>query len=177
MLTLLFTGCSGAGKSTLAQALAEKLEQEAVKVAVIDGDEYRHTLNKDLGFSEADRRENVRRLMQVAVDKNKEGSIAIVAAINPFEDQRQQLHTDTGAFIIYINCSLNILIKRDTKGLYKRALLPDGHPDKINNLTGVNDRYDIPLHPHLAIDTGNMSINAAVAELYQFVRSTLQPNE
>lgn len=169
MLILLFTGLSGAGKSTLAAALQQKLEQADYKVAVIDGDQYRNTLNKDLGFSEADRRENIRRLMLVAKEKKEEGFISIIAAISPFEDQRLQLSSDATTFVVYIKCSLDVLIERDTKGLYKRALLPGGHPDKLSNLTGVNDRYDIPALPDLTIDTAGEPAAISATRLYDFV--------
>ncbi|RYF90236.1 MAG: adenylyl-sulfate kinase [Chitinophagaceae bacterium] len=176
MLTLLFTGWSGAGKSTLAGALSQLLQKQNYKVAVIDGDQYRDTLNKDLGFSEADRRENIRRLMNVALEKNREGYISIVAAINPFEDQRQELCQNKTAYIVYIKCAPEVLLQRDTKGLYKRALLPEHHPDKINNLTGINDRYDVPENPHLVIDTAIMPVEEAAKILYHFVISTLHSN-
>lgn len=174
MLILMFTGLSGAGKSTLAKALQQKLEQENHRVAVIDGDHYRSTLNKDLGFSEEDRRENIRRLMIVAEEKKQEGFITIIAAINPFEDQRQQLAKETGAFVVYIKCALPVLVERDTKGLYKRAMLPDEHPDKLHNLTGVNDRYDIPANPDIVIDTAVETVETAAGRLYNFVIAAIE---
>lgn len=174
MPLLLFTGLSGAGKSTLAAALAALL-QSSYNVEIIDGDHYRNTLNKDLGFSEADRRENIRRLVNVASQKSKAGIITIVAAINPFEDQRQQLVKEHGAQIVYIKCPMNILVERDTKGLYKRAMLPDEHPAKLHNLTGVNDRYDEPVKAALIIDTSAETIEAAAQRLYQLVKPQLSP--
>jgi adenylylsulfate kinase len=170
---LLFTGLSGSGKTTLAEALVEKLKQQQLSTAIIDGDVYRNTINKDLGFSEADRRENMRRLMQVAVEKQQQGHTVIIAAINPFEDLRLQLSNNTGAFIVYIDCPLPVLIKRDTKGLYKRALLPHTHPEKLHNLTGVNDRYDVPANPDLVIDSNHESMEGAVEKLYDFVMAAI----
>lgn len=170
----MFTGLSGAGKSTLAKALQQKLEQENYRTVVIDGDQYRNTLNKDLGFSEADRRENIRRLMIIAEEKKQEGFISIIAAINPFEDQRRQLSQNTGALVIYIKCALDILMERDTKGLYKRAMLPDEHPDKLRNLTGVNDRYDVPAHADIIIDTVGEPVEIAVDRLYNFVLTAIE---
>lgn len=175
MLILLFTGWSGAGKSTLANALASQLAKEKYKAIVIDGDHYRSTLHKDLGFTEADRRENIRRLVNVAQEKASEGYIAIVAAINPYEDQRQQIKTTTGAQVLYIKCSPQILMERDTRGLYKRALLPDDDPGKLHNLTGVNDRYDIPVKPDLVIDTTSLAVEAATQMLCNFVKLKLLP--
>jgi adenylylsulfate kinase len=174
MLILTLTGLSGAGKSTLALALRERLEQYNYRVAVIDGDAYRHTLHKDLGFSEADRRENIRRLMLVAAEKKQEGFITLLAAINPFEDQRLQLAAATGALTIYLNCALPVLIARDTKGLYQRALLPDAHPDKLRNLTGVNARYDVPTHPDFIVDTTTEPVETAAERLCDFVLAKLE---
>jgi adenylylsulfate kinase len=174
MLILTLTGLSGAGKSTLALALCEKLVDYNYQVEVIDGDAYRHTLNKDLGFSEADRRENIRRLMLLAEQKKQQGFIVLLAAINPFEDQRLQLAAATGALTIYIHCALPVLIERDTKGLYKRALLPDMHTDKLTNLTGVNARYDVPAQPDFIVDTAAESIEEAAKRLCCFVLSKLK---
>ena len=176
MNILLFTGWSGAGKSTLATALAKKLEQEKYKSFVIDGDYYRNTLNKDLGFTETDRRENIRRLTNLAMEKANEGYIVIVAAINPYEDQRRQILQTTGAKLLYLKCSLEVLLQRDTKGLYKRALMADTDPDKIHNLTGVNDRYDIPVNPDLVIDSSSISIETANDILWNFVQLKVLPN-
>lgn len=170
----MFTGLSGAGKSTLAKALQQKLEQKNHHAVVIDGDQYRNTLNKDLGFSETDRRENIRRLMIVAEEKKQEGFISIIAAINPFEDQRIQLSQDTGALVVYIKCALDILMERDTKGLYKRAMLPEEHPDKLRNLTGVNDRYDVPVHADMIIDTAGEPVEIAADRLYNFVLAAME---
>lgn len=170
----MLTGLSGAGKSTLALALGQELTKNGYAVEIIDGDQYRHTLNKDLGFSEADRRENIRRLAEVAIEKLRAGTVTLLAAINPFEDQRQQICTATGALVIYVKCAMNVLIERDTKGLYKRAMLPDGDAEKLHNLSGVNDRYDEPLQPDFIVDTGSESLELATRRLSAFVLSTLK---
>lgn len=175
MTILFFTGWSGAGKSTLANALAVELEKEKYKAVVLDGDHYRASLHKDLGFTEADRRENIRRLTDLALEKAVEGYIVIVAAINPYEDQRQAIKKTTGAKLVYIKCLPEVLIQRDTRGLYKRALLPEGDPGKLHNLTGVNDRYDIPVKPDLEIDTTTMSVENATQMLCDFVKLKLLP--
>ncbi len=175
MPVILLTGLSGAGKSTLAKALLERLQQKNYRVVLIDGDEYRHTLNKDLGFSEAHRRENIRRLLAVAESKLKEGFIPIVAAINPYEDQRCEAVANLGARVVYVKCALELLIERDTKGLYKKGLLPEGHPHKIHNLSGVNDRYDVPVHPHLQIETDKETATQSAARLFTYVLAQLQP--
>ncbi len=175
MLIILLTGLSGAGKSTLAIALSELLNAHNHPNALIDGDQYRHTLNKDLGFSEADRRENIRRLAQAARDKKDAGLITILAAINPYEDQRKSIASAFDAKVVYVKCAMEILIERDTKGLYRRALLPLGHPQKLQNLSGVNDRYDVPVAPDLIIETDQHSITAAADNLFKFVLAQLNP--
>ena len=174
MFTIFMTGLSGAGKSTLASALQEKLAGMSINSCVIDGDIYRKTISKDLGFSAADRRENIYRLAETASQLALQGIIPIVAAINPFEDQRIELAKKYNSKMIWIKCDLKKLVERDTKGLYKKALLPDDHPDKLWNLTGVNDPYQKPENPDLTIDTSDVSINDSVKELVSYVAKLLK---
>lgn len=169
MPILLFTGLSGAGKTTLAHALQTALEARSIDSEVIDGDVYRNTINKDLGFSESDRRTNLRRLMAVAVHKAAENKIPIIAAINPFEDLRTELAAKHDAKVIWIKCAVPTLINRDTKGLYRKALLPDGHPEKVHQFSGISDRYDEPVKPDLVIDTEKETIDLSVKKLLDFV--------
>lgn len=173
MLLIQLTGLSGAGKSTLAWMVKEKMLKEQLPVVVIDGDEYRKTLCADLGFSREDRCENVRRLGGVAHEYGKKGFVSIIAAINPYESARAELTDLYAAKTVHIYCPLPVLIDRDTKGLYKKALLTNDHPDKINNLTGVNDPYEAPLHPDLFIDTSILSADEAVTMLADFIRQQL----
>lgn len=170
---ILMTGLSGAGKSSLASALQVKLAAMGIPAEVIDGDFYRKTINKDLGFSAADRRENISRLAKLAHDKTLRGIISIVAAINPFEDQRMELAKKTGAKIIWVRCDLSTLIKRDTKGLYHKALLPDEHPDKLWNLSGINDSYEAPHQANLVVDTTESPIEVSVQQLLTYVLTIL----
>lgn len=174
MCIFFLTGLSGAGKSTLAAALQVKLASLRIPAEVIDGDVYRKTTHKDLGFSAADRRENIDRLAKLAHAKSLQGIFSIVAAINPFEDQRMELTNQLGAKIIWIRCNLSTLIERDTKGLYHKALLPDEHPDKIWNLTGVNDSYEEPQHADLVIDTTETSLKQSVTQLENYVLTILK---
>lgn len=174
MPVILLTGLSGAGKSTLARALSARLQEYNYRVAIIDGDAYRNTLNKDLGFSEAHRRENIRRLLQVAEEKLQQGLLPVIAAINPYEDQRCEAVDLMDARVVYVRCALELLIERDTKGLYKRSLLPPGHPDKIENLSGLNDRYDVPVQPHLVIETGEETAARSADRLFNFVVALLK---
>lgn len=169
MFILQMTGLSGAGKTTLAQWLKAALEAESIPVVIIDADVYRKSLNKDLGFSAADRRENIRRLGSVAEAFRREGKLAVIAAINPFEDVRAELRSRYDAKLLWVRCPLEQLVWRDPKGLYRRALLPDGAPAKLRNLTGINDVYEEPAHPDLIIDTDKADVAGCTRLLVQFV--------
>lgn len=169
----MLTGLSGAGKTTLAEELLLKLTENNIAAEVIDGDTYRKTISKDLGFSAEDRRENIQRLVKIADEKSKQGIIAIVAAINPFEDLRIELAQKYGAKVIWVRCNLSTLITRDTKGLYHKALLPENHPDKIWNLSGVNDPYEVPAKADLVIDTSEVTIKKSTQQLLTFVLSLI----
>jgi len=168
-MILQFTGLSGAGKTTLAQAIQQRLQQQQVEVIIIDGDVYRNTLCKDLGFSKEDRCENIRRLGKVANDAATTNNVVIIAAINPYEVVRNELKAQYGAQTVWIQCNVEILTQRDTKGLYKRAALPSDHPEKINNLTGVNDTYEPPVQPALVIDTAIETPATSTEKLYEFI--------
>lgn len=165
------TGLSGAGKTSIAAQTELLLQQEQITVAVVDGDVYRKTLCKDLGFSEADRKENIRRLGKAAHELEKEYQVVLIAAISPFESVRHELEMYYSAITVWVNCPLEELIRRDTKQLYQRALLPDNHPDKIYNLTGVNDVYETPAVPALILYTNKETPAQSAQRLYQLIVS------
>jgi adenylylsulfate kinase len=170
MIFIQLTGLSGSGKSTIANAVKELLRTRGYVIEVIDGDIYRKKLCPDLGFSKEDRNENIRRLGFVANLLASNGVISILAAINPYEEIRKELlkyggHVKT----VWINCDIKTLMERDTKQLYKKAFLPEGHPDKIHNLTGINDPFEIPPEPDLVIDTHKLSEAVCVDMLLQFI--------
>jgi adenylylsulfate kinase len=169
-ILLQMTGLSGAGKSTIAQAAQERLTDMGYTVEIIDGDAYRKTLCKDLGFSKADRLENVRRLGQVGLDLIANGTIVLLAIINPYQSARDAL-TEKSPYVktIFVNCPLSITTKRDTKGLYRRALLPQEHPDHIGHFTGISDPFEPPQDADLELNTGQQSIEESVATLVAFV--------
>lgn len=173
MVFIQLTGLSGAGKTTLAGMAKQLLEGEQIPVAVIDGDVYRRSLCADLGFSREDRCENIRRLGKVGADFCREGAVVIIAAINPYQEARDELKALYEAKTVYIDCPLPVLIERDTKGLYRRALLEKENPDYIGNLTGVNDPYDIPVAPDLYVNTAELPIEEAAHTLVAFIRMHL----
>lgn len=173
MLLIQLTGLSGAGKTSIAFRVQQMLLQRDIAAEIIDGDAYRQTICKDLGFTPADRRENIRRLGAIANQKVQQSSIVIIAAINPYEDIREELRQQYDARTVWIHCALDILVERDTKGLYKKALLPAGHPDKISNLSGVNDSYDIPIKADLVIYTHTEDLETSSVRLFAFILDNL----
>ncbi|SFW33883.1 adenylyl-sulfate kinase [Chitinophaga sancti] len=168
-------GLSGAGKTTIATSVKRKAMAYGTPVEIIDGDKYREFLCKDLGFSKADRCENIRRLGFVASRLSGHGIVCIISAINPYSAMRDEL---TNAYehvkTVFVDCPVAELVQRDTKGLYKRALLPDSHPDKLRNLTGVNDPFEAPQAPDLHLKTNEKTVAACTSELFQFIQESIQ---
>ena len=164
------TGMSGAGKTTIAKRAAEQLRKRGYKVEVIDGDEYRENLSKDLGFSKEDRNTNIQRLGFVGKVLARNNVISIMSAINPYAEVRNKLKKESdNVKIVYIKCDLENLKQRDPKGLYRRAYLEDDHPEKIHNFTGVSDPYESPENPDLTIDTNQDSVTKSANEFIKFV--------
>ena len=164
------TGLSGSGKSTIAKAVQKRLRSKGMRVEVIDGDEYREGLCKDLGFSKEDRNTNIRRLGFLGKVLARNDVVAILSAINPYEDVRAEIRKGyENTKTIYVDCGIEKLKDRDTKGLYKKALLPDNHPDKIKNFTGISDPFDAPLVCDLKIDTESESIEESTNKLEKFI--------
>lgn len=169
MQIIQLTGLSGCGKTTISNAIKLLFEAKGIHIEILDGDKYRQTLCKDLGFSKADRLENIRRLGNLAHSLTNRYPVVVIAAINPYEEARSELKLKYDAKTVWINCELDSLILRDTKGLYKRALLPDTDPDKIFNLTGVNDSFETPLNFDLKLNTHLESIDESVTKFYNFI--------
>jgi adenylylsulfate kinase len=158
-LSFWMTGLSGSGKSSLAQALYIYLTTKGKQVIVLDGDNIRHGLCKDLGFSEKDRSENIRRISEVAKLFNDTGIDVICAFISPFQNDRiiaKQIVGDAYKEI-FIKCSLAECQKRDPKGLYQKA--KDG---LISNFTGIDSPYETPETPDIVIDTEHLSIESSL---------------
>jgi bifunctional enzyme CysN/CysC len=154
------TGLPGAGKTTLASALEQRLREQGRPTCVLDGDSLRTGLCRDLGFSEADRIENVRRVAEVARLMVDAGLTVMVALVSPFRAQRRlarQLLSD-GEFIeVFIDTPLEECERRDPKGMYARA-----RKGKLKNFTGIDSRYERPENPDVRIDTSVMSVEASV---------------
>jgi adenylylsulfate kinase len=171
MIIVQLTGLPAAGKTTLSNIVKEKFEAEGRELTILDGDAIRKTIHTDLGFSEQDRKENIRRLGVMANALRLENKMVIIAAINPFEEIRNELKNQYHAKTVWLKCSLHELMKRDPKGLYRRALLPDNDAEKIVNLSGVNQDYEQPANPDLVIDTENNSIESASMLLFEFIKN------
>jgi adenylyl-sulfate kinase len=151
--TIWFTGLSGSGKSTLATALAAHLRSLSLKHELLDGDEIRRALCRDLGFSKQDRDENIQRIGYVAGLLNRHGIIAIVAAISPYRATRDEVRSKIPRFFeVHVDCPLDVLIQRDVKGLYHRALAGE-----LDHFTGISDPYEPPLAPEAYVNSGTQS--------------------
>jgi adenylyl-sulfate kinase len=161
--TLWFTGLSGSGKSTLSQLVAARLRELGAKVEVLDGDIVRTLLCQGLGFSKDDRQENIRRIGFVCELLSRNGVIAIAAAISPYREGRDELRRRIPNFVeIYMNCPVEVLIKRDVKGLYKKALAGE-----ISQFSGISDPYEAPISPDVTIDSSSDSPESSVTRILQ----------
>jgi len=166
-LTLWLTGLSAAGKSTLAFALEARLVKDGYACYVLDGDNIRHGLNNNLGFSPADRSENLRRISEVAKLMNDAGLIVMTSFIAPFVDDREQAKHIIGEdlfYEVYVSTSLEVCEARDPKGLYRKA-----RTGELPEFTGISSPYEIPSNPDIAIDTSQLSMEQAVDQLYWLV--------
>jgi len=159
--TLWFTGLSGAGKTTLAREVEKRLRARGLKVEVLDGDVVRTHLSKGLGFSKEDRDTNIRRIGFVCKLLTRNNVIAIGAAISPYRAIRDELRADIGDFVeVYVDCPLEVLIERDVKGLYKKALAGE-----IQNFTGVDDPYEPPLNPEVVVRSDIETVEQSVTKI------------
>lgn len=159
--TLWFTGLSGAGKTTLAERIHELLRGRGLKVELLDGDIVRTNLSKGLGFSKEDRDTNIRRIGFVCHLLTRNDVIAIASAISPYRAVRDEVRKMIGDFIeVYVRCPLEVLIERDVKGLYRKALAGE-----IQNFTGVSDPYEEPLRPEVIVDSSKETVEESVAKI------------
>jgi len=164
---LWFTGLSGCGKSTLANAVDHKLHQRKQHSFVLDGDNVRMGLSKNLGFLPEDRAENIRRIGEVAKLFASAGILTLTAFISPYRAERDKVREilPPGEFIeIYVNASLETCEKRDPKGLYKKA-----RAGEITNFTGISDPYEAPTKPELVLDSNNKGVSELVDEVIAYL--------
>mgnify|MGYP001416302379 CR=1 FL=1 len=157
-----FTGLSGSGKSTIAHAVEEALFERGCRSYVLDGDNIRHGLNKNLGFSPEDRTENIRRIGEVANLFVQAGIIALTAFISPYRADRDAARKVAGNdFIeVYVKCDIDVCESRDTKGLYKKA-----RAGEVKEFTGISAPYEEPLNPELVVDTSQESLEESTKKV------------
>jgi len=170
-----FTGLSGCGKSTLAHTVEKALFDQGCRTIVLDGDNIRHGLNKDLGFSPEDREENIRRIGEVAALFTQAGVIAMTAFISPYRADRDKARAiaGEGCFIeVYLKCDVAECMRRDPKGLYKKA-----QSGVIKNYTGISSPFEEPEAPDLVLDTQQLTIDEAVTKTINYLneQSVLGP--
>ena len=168
--TLWLTGLSGSGKSTLALALEHALFQRGCRAYVLDGDNIRHGLNRDLGFSPEDRTENIRRIGEVAKLFTDAGVLVVTAFISPYRSDRDAVRAllDEGDFIeVFVDCDLAVCEERDPKGLYQKA-----RRGEIPEFTGISAPYEAPEQAELTIDTGARDVETCVAQLIGYLEAS-----
>jgi adenylylsulfate kinase len=156
--TVWLTGLSGSGKSTIAVDLEKRLLERGVRAYILDGDNIRHGLNKNLGFSPEDRTENIRRIGEVAKLFTDAGMVAITAFISPYRADRDQVRAlmKPGDFVeVYVDCPVEVCEQRDVKGLYKKA-----RAGEIKEFTGISAPYEAPAKPELTLRSGELTVEA-----------------
>jgi adenylylsulfate kinase len=158
---------SGSGKSTLSSLVADRLRALGLRVEVIDGDIIRTRLCHGLGFSKEDRQENINRIGFVCELLSRNGVVAIAAAISPYRAAREELRTRISNFIeIYMQCPVEVLVERDVKGLYKKALAGE-----IPHFTGISDPYEPPAAPEVTIDSSKDSVQDSLASILRVLEA------
>lgn len=165
--TLWFTGLSGSGKSTLARALEEALFERGFRVYVLDGDNIRHGLNRDLGFSPEDRTENIRRIGETAKLFTDSGALVLTAFISPYREDRDAVRAllDEGDFVeVFVDCALDTCEARDPKGLYSKA-----RKGEIPEFTGISAPYEAPAVPELVVRTDEHDVDACIEQLIAYL--------
>jgi len=164
---LWFTGLSGSGKSTVANAVAKALFDKSIRNYVLDGDNVRFGLNKNLGFSAEDRTENIRRIGEVSKLFVDSGQVVLTAFISPFQEDRAQVREilEGNEFVeVYVECPLEECEKRDPKGLYKKA-----RSGEIRDFTGIDSPYESPANPELTINTSTQSVEECVQTVIEYL--------
>ncbi|MBK8552992.1 MAG: adenylyl-sulfate kinase [Ignavibacteria bacterium] len=171
-LVIWFTGLSGSGKSTLADNLEKKLFANGILSYILDGDNIRSGLNKDLDFSDSGRKENIRRIGEVAKLLCDAGVVVLTAFISPFRQDRKDVRDmlGNGEFIeIYVKCDLSECEKRDVKGLYSKA-----RTGEIKDFTGISSPYEEPQNPEFTVDTKKLTIEESINEIYNYLEPKIR---
>lgn len=174
--TIWFTGLSGAGKTTLAQRVVEELEARGVtRIELLDGDVIRTNLSKGLGFSKEDRDTNIRRIGWVCEVLTRNDVVAIASAISPYRAVRDEVRQKVGRFVeVYVKCPVEVLVERDVKGLYQKALTGE-----IRNFTGISDPYEEPISPEVVVETDKESVGESLTRILlkleelEYIRNSL----
>jgi adenylylsulfate kinase len=167
-----FTGLSGSGKSTLANFLEQKLYNKGILTYILDGDNIRFGLNKDLDFSDEGRKENIRRIGEVAKLMTDAGIVVLTAFISPFREDRNTVRElmDKNDFIeIFVKCDLKVCEERDVKGLYSKA-----RAGEIKDFTGIDSPYEEPENPEFVVDTTENSVEESVERMFGFIEARLK---
>ena len=165
--TVWLTGLSGSGKSTIAVDLEKRLWERGIRAYILDGDNIRHGLNKNLGFSPADRTENIRRIGEVAKLFTEAGVMALTAFISPYRADRDQVRTimAAGDFVeVHVDCPVEVCEQRDVKGLYKKA-----RAGEIKEFTGISAPYEAPEKPELTINTAGQSVEESSKQILAYL--------
>ena len=166
-LLIWLSGLSGSGKSTIANVLEKKLYENGFLSYLLDGDNIRVGLNNDLGFSDEDRKENIRRIAEVSKLMIDAGIIVITAFISPFEEERdfaKKLVKKENYFLVHVDCSIEKCEERDVKGLYKKV-----RRGEIKNFTGIDSPYEAPKNPNLKINTENERVDESVKKIFSVI--------
>lgn len=165
-IAIWFTGLSGAGKTTIGQAMEKELRSQGYNITLLDGDDLRQSLCKDLGFSKAEREENIRRIGTIAYNLTSQGAIALVCVISPYRSQREAMRQHIVNFLeVYVNAPLSVCEKRDVKELYKKA-----RAGEIQHFTGIDDPYEPPLHPDVECKTDCETVAESAAKVLAKIR-------
>ncbi len=171
-LVVWLTGLPASGKTTIASRVAEILKKERFKVELLDGDWVRKTINPDAGFTREERRRHLLRVAWIARLLARNGVIVLCSFVSPYEDVRREIREiieEEVPFIeVYVKCSLNECIRRDPKGLYKKALRGE-----IKNFTGISDPYEPPKNPDLVLDTERLTVDECVKKLFDKINKTI----
>ncbi|MEQ6121636.1 adenylyl-sulfate kinase [Reichenbachiella sp. MALMAid0571] len=174
-LLIWFVGMSGSGKSTLASALEEKLFADGLNTYILDGDNIRSGLNKDLDFSDDSRKENIRRIAEVSRLFVDAGTVVLTAFITPFAEEREKVRQLVGSdnyLEVFVDCPLEECEKRDVKGLYAKA-----RRGEIKNFTGIDSPFEKPVSPDVLVESHKVSISDGVEAIYKIVKEKININE